>query len=92
MVIGESLPVAVQREVLEETGIKTEFVSLISVRHMQPQVGSYRGTFGCSDFYFVAYLRPANGQSGDIQMCTRELSAARWMPVNKGTLKTVDSI
>ncbi len=80
--IGESLAVAAQREVLEETGIKAEFVSLISVRHMQPTTGGFRGTFGCSDFYFVAYLKSVNDDSNDIRMCTRELSAARWMPVN----------
>lgn len=76
------MPVAARREVLEETGIETEFVSLIAVRHMQPKVGGYRGTFGCSDFYFVAHLKPVEGHSTGIRMCTRELSDARWMPVS----------
>ena len=77
--LGESLPTAVKREVLEETGIETKFVSLVSARHMQPQGDVHRGTFSCSDFYFVAYLKPIGGT--EIFMCTRELENARWMKV-----------
>jgi len=78
---GESLPTAVKREVLEETGIETKFVSLVSARHMQPQGDVHRGTFSCSDFYFVAYLKPIGGT--EIFMCTRELENARWMKLEE---------
>ncbi len=77
MYAGETLSTAAIREVLEETGIKTEFVSLVSLRHMQPKAEGFKGTYGCSDFYFVAYLRPTDGT--EIRMCERELQDARWM-------------
>ena len=78
---GESLPEAVKREVFEETGIKTDFVSLVALRHLQPQKKmGFRGVFECSDFYFVAFLRAVGNQ--DIKMCQRELRDAQWMDVS----------
>lgn len=77
---GENLQTAAQREVFEETGIKTEFVSLVAFRHYQPKGSNPRGKFGCSDIYFVAYLRPIS--ETEIKMCTRELRNACWMPVS----------
>lgn len=62
---------------MEETGIKTEFVSMLSFRHLQPRKDS--GSFACSDLYFVAYLKPIGAT--DIVMCTRELESAQWMKV-----------
>jgi len=67
--------------VLEETGIKTEFVSLVAVRHLQAREKNPSARFGCSDIYFVTYLRPVEG-STEIKMCPRELSDACWMPVS----------
>lgn len=77
---GENLQTAAKREVFEETGIETEFVSLVAFRHYQPKGSNPRGKFGCSDIYFVAYLRPVSGT--EIKMCTRELRNACWMPVS----------
>ncbi len=68
-----------KREVFEETSIKTEFLSLVAVRHYQPRKG-YRAKFDCSDVYFVAHLKPVEGN--EIKICPRELSAACWMPVS----------
>lgn len=77
---GESLVKAVEREVLEETGVEANFVSLVSLRHMQPSKdGSHKGVFGCSDFYFLAYLKPVGNT--EIKICERELETACWMPV-----------
>ena len=76
---GESLPIAVRREIFEETGVETEFVSLIAVRHVQPS-DVFRGAFNCSDFYFVALMKPVG--STDINMCTREIQDAKWMDVS----------
>lgn len=45
--LGESLPEAAKREVFEETGIKTEFVSLVGFRHL-PKM---KARFGIGDLY-----------------------------------------
>lgn len=80
-VTGESLVKAVVREVFEETGVKAEFLSLVSLRHIQPtKEGLYKGLFNCSDFYFAAYLKPLGNT--EIKICERELETACWMPVS----------
>ncbi|XP_032799576.2 nudix hydrolase 8 isoform X1 [Daphnia magna] len=78
---GESIATAVRREVFEETGIKTEFVSLVAVRHLQPIEKNPSARYGCSDIYFVAYLRPVEGT--EIKICHRELKSACWMPLTE---------
>ena len=68
----ENIVDAVKREVLEETGIETEFVSLVCFRHLL----NFR--FGCSDMYFICQLKPLTQQ---IKMDPRELADAQWMNV-----------
>ena len=70
----EDIVNAVKREVLEETGIETKFVSLICFRHML----NFR--FGCSDIYFVCHLKPL---TQDINIEPREIADARWMDVSE---------
>ena len=72
-VAGEDLSVAAAREVLEETGVVTEFVSVVAARH------SHAAAFSCSDLYFVVLMRPTTAL---ITMCTQELSACQWMQVS----------
>jgi 8-oxo-dGTP pyrophosphatase MutT (NUDIX family) len=69
---GEHLVAGVQREVLEETGVKAEFESLICLRHWH----GYR--YGKSDIYFVCRLRPLNHT---ITMPQTEIHEVLWMPV-----------
>ncbi len=69
---GEHISTAVVREVLEETGIKTEFVSLNCFRHCH----GYR--YGKSDIYFVCRLKPLNSE---INVDPNEISKAIWMNV-----------
>jgi 8-oxo-dGTP diphosphatase len=69
---GEHLANAVIREVLEETGVKTEFDALVCFRHWH----GYR--YGKSDIYFVCRLRPL---SRDITIQEEEIEECLWMPV-----------
>lgn len=78
-VSGEDIVDAVQREVQEETNIRTEFVSVISFRH------TLKSNFGCSDIYFVVELKPLNF---DIKKEDEEIEASQWMDVSKFYIKS----
>jgi ADP-ribose pyrophosphatase YjhB (NUDIX family) len=69
---GERLPAAVEREVLEETGVRCAFQGAVYMRHL-PQY-----LHGCCDLYVVCAARPL---SLEITADEREVSAARWLPV-----------
>jgi len=71
---GEDLAEAAIREVREETGIETEFRSIIAHRHM------HNTSFGCSDIYTVVALKPL---TENIEVCPRELSKATWMHIKE---------
>jgi 8-oxo-dGTP pyrophosphatase MutT (NUDIX family) len=70
---GEHIVDAVVREVHEETGIRTEFVSLVCFRHWH----GYR--HGKSDIYFVTRLRPLNRK---IELDPSEIAECFWMDVD----------
>lgn len=70
---GEDLAETARREVLEETGVECEFVSLLAFRHQH----DYR--FGCSDIYFVCVLRPL---TTEINACPVEVADCRWMDLD----------
>ena len=69
---GEHIEHAALREVLEETGIRTRFESLVCFRHWH----GYR--YGKSDIYFVCRLSPL---TLEIDMQTEEIAECLWMPV-----------
>ena len=69
---GEHLAEGVIREVLEETGVRTEFDALVCWRHWH----GYR--YGKSDIYFVCRLHPLNEE---IAIQEEEIAACLWMPV-----------
>jgi len=71
---GEHLVDAVEREVLEETGIKARFQSLHFFRHWH----GYR--YGKSDIYFACRLAPL---SSEITMQEEELVECLWMPLTE---------
>lgn len=70
--VGEHLAAGVIREVEEETGVNTEFVSIVGFRlwHLE--------RFGKSDVYFVCRLRPL---THTITRQESEIAEAIWMPV-----------
>ena len=69
---AEHLADAVVREVLEETGIESRFVSLVCFRHQH----AYR--HGKSDIYFVCRLEPLSIR---ITKQDDEIAECVWMPV-----------
>ena len=71
---GEELTQAAQREVLEETGVKAEFRSILGFRHLL----NFR--FGTGDLYFIA-ICAADESAGTIPAPTpqpEEISACKW--------------
>ena len=71
---GEHLVEAVEREVLEETGVRATFETMACFRHWH----GYR--YGKSDIYFVGRLRPL---SKEITMQADEIQECLWLPVAK---------
>jgi len=67
---GEYVHEAAIREVFEETGIKCEFVSMLSARHMP------EARMGNGDIYFTCLLKPL---TTEIKIQEEEIAAAKWM-------------
>ena len=70
--LGENIAETAMREVKEETGIDTEFISLLCFRHM------HQFRWGNSDFYFTCLLRPL---TTDIVIDQSEIADCKWMKV-----------
>ncbi|XP_050300711.1 uncharacterized protein LOC126739189 [Anthonomus grandis grandis] len=71
---GENIVDAAIREVMEETGISTEFQSILSLRQ------GHGGMFGCSDIYVVVNLKAL---SSKIEKCEREVTDCQWMNIEE---------
>ncbi|XP_051277274.1 nucleoside diphosphate-linked moiety X motif 6 isoform X1 [Dicentrarchus labrax] len=69
---GENIGATAVREVFEETGIRSEFRSLLSIR----QQHNHPGAFGMSDMYIICRLGPL---SYDINFCTQECLRCEWL-------------
>ena len=67
--VGEDVPEAAVREVMEETGVKSEFVSILSARH------SHGTHFGRSDMFFVVALKAL---SDELIRCPKEIEKVEW--------------
>eukprot|EP00744_Colponema_vietnamica_P029614 GILI01045668.1.p1 GENE.GILI01045668.1~~GILI01045668.1.p1 ORF type:complete len:338 (+),score=69.59 GILI01045668.1:108-1121(+) len=70
--VGESLAEAAEREVWEETGVRTKFHSVVGFRHLT----NFR--WGNDDIYFVCRLNPL---SYEINACPHEIGACEWVSV-----------
>ncbi|XP_064875817.1 nucleoside diphosphate-linked moiety X motif 6 [Oncorhynchus nerka] len=66
------------REVFEETGVRSEFKSLLSIR----QQHNLPGAFGMSDMYIISTL------TYDINFCTQECLRCEWLELTKTSSTT----
>jgi 8-oxo-dGTP pyrophosphatase MutT (NUDIX family) len=71
---GEHIATCVEREILEETGVRTKFDALVCFRHWH----GYR--YNKSDIYFVCRLSPL---SADIAIQAEEIEECLWLPVQE---------
>ncbi|XP_053259446.1 nucleoside diphosphate-linked moiety X motif 6 isoform X1 [Podarcis raffonei] len=69
---GEDIGNTAVREVFEETGIKSEFKSLLSIR----QQHRHPGAFGKSDMYIICRMEPS---SFKISLCQQECLRCEWI-------------
>ena len=67
----ESLPDAVVREVIEETGVPVKFDNVVCFRHNL----EYPGGFGNGDMYFAARCSPADAAAGSAAAYLAQVSA-----------------
>lgn len=84
--LGEGIGEAAIREVWEETGVETEFQSVLSLRHQ------HELQFGNSDLYFICRLVPKVNGSIDINKCSDEIADACWMPLEQFKKETRHSM
>ncbi|KAF7228661.1 nucleoside diphosphate-linked moiety X motif 6 isoform X1 [Nothobranchius furzeri] len=73
---GENIGATAVREVFEETGIRSEFRSLLSIR----QQHNHPGAFGMSDMYVICRLSPL---TYDINFCMQECLRCEWLDVSE---------
>ena len=71
----ESIAQAAEREVLEETGVKAEFLCMMGLR----ETCNYR--YDASDLYFGCILLSKESDNIDIQD-TREVKNAKWIQLS----------
>ncbi|XP_072291113.1 nucleoside diphosphate-linked moiety X motif 6 [Eucyclogobius newberryi] len=69
---GEDIGATAVREVLEETGVRSQFRSLLSIR----QQHNHPGAFGMSDLYLICRLSPL---SYHIDFCPQECLRCEWL-------------
>ena len=68
----EDIDLAARREVLEETGIESEFVGIFSFQQ------AHNAQFGKSDLFFICLLKP---KTFDILKQESEIFACEWIDV-----------
>ncbi|EGC37148.1 hypothetical protein DICPUDRAFT_91689 [Dictyostelium purpureum] len=74
---GEDICATAVREVFEETGVKTEFVSILGFR----QLHNY--AFNRGDIYYICALKPI---SEEINIDPHEIALCKWAPVEEFVL------
>ncbi|XP_034830352.1 uncharacterized protein [Maniola hyperantus] len=71
---GEDIVSAAKREVKEETGVETKFLSLITFRHTHDMM------YGNSDIYILLMMKALTEK---IQLSQREVKACQWIDIEE---------
>jgi ADP-ribose pyrophosphatase YjhB (NUDIX family) len=74
---GEELGPAVEREVLEETGVRAVFQGVIGVRH-----ANHLPPFDNSDLFFMCAMTLADPAQTALAPCPQEIADAQWMELS----------
>ena len=77
---AEELSKAAEREVLEETGIKSKFVSIAAFRE------THNGPFGTTDLYVICCMKLDDSYGEEIPTPSpqeEEIENTRWIPLDK---------
>jgi 8-oxo-dGTP pyrophosphatase MutT (NUDIX family) len=74
--LGENIAETAKREILEETGLHTEFQGILAFRQLHSQPNS----FGRSDLFFVCHMTPL---TFDMRPCSEEIAACRWIGLDE---------
>ncbi|XP_016376387.1 nucleoside diphosphate-linked moiety X motif 6 [Sinocyclocheilus rhinocerous] len=74
--LGENIDETAVWEVFEETGVRSQFRSLLSIR----QQHKLPGAFGMSDMYLICRLSPL---SHHINLCTQECLRCEWLDLSE---------
>jgi len=70
----ESIPLAVSREVLEETGVQAEFLCILGFRHSTKSLFEKTG-----DIYFICAMKPKDENELEVTPCPHEIAESKWM-------------
>ena len=81
---GEIIKDAAVREVLEETGVKSEFVGVVGLREQMEH------KYGAADFYMVCLMKPSENQKVEIKD-TMEIYNAKWIHLDEITDNSPES-
>lgn len=75
---GETIRQAVEREVMEETGIQSNFLGIIGLRE------TLEARYSASDLYLVCLMECSLGSSTEINIIDkREVFQAKWVPLEE---------
>lgn len=75
-IVGEDITHAAKREVKEETGVDSEFQSLVTIRH------THNMMYDNSDIYVLVMMKAT---SEHIEKSQREVNDCKWMSVEEYT-------
>lgn len=83
---GEDIGVTAEREVFEETGIKSQFHSILTMRHL------HKFQFGSSDIFITCLMTLDESQPDALKLkkCEQEIHDVAWMHIQEAIHQLTD--